>query len=211
MLVHAEMFHRLFEISIFLFAFITFIYFLRSVGFAAFFLHTVAEEFQTNIFKRMGAAVKSFFAGMLRKNKKMKVPGSWAQIQERAEAQQTSDPAGFQGALHAITQLSSMFHKRFLQPVIDAQASSPIAPAYIAFIHGIVGQWMVPHNEKLNISDPRIPRAKKIFYYNIFSHRELKATPVASLPISVRPPVSDLIHFNNSECNKSNALAVAFF
>ncbi|OEH76749.1 formin related protein [Cyclospora cayetanensis] len=136
----------------------------------AFFLHSVVEGFKNSIWRRMGAAVKSFFAGIFRKNKKMKAPSSWGQIQSRAHARQRTDAEGFQGALSAINQLAKMFHKRFLEPAITASEPHPLLPAYISFIHALVAQWMVPFGEKLNMKDPTISKAKKLFYHNVFVH-----------------------------------------
>lgn len=156
---------------------------------AAFFLHTVVEEYKATVWKRMGTAIKSFLVGIFRKNKKMKVASSWEEIQARAQAQQRTDVAAFQGALQAIEELAKMFHKKFLMPAIAARANVPLLPAYIALIHALVAQWMTPYGEQLNLSDPRIPRAKKLFYYSIFIHRKRQRPPVVSPPAPL-PAVS---------------------
>lgn len=146
------------------------------VSFAAFFLHSVVGEYKASTWKLMGAAIRSFFSGLFFKNRRMKTPVTWAHVLLHAQSQQRSNAAAFQGALHTIKELAKMFHKRFLRTAIDALDTSPFMPAYIAFIQALVAQWMNPHKKILKLNDPSIPRAKKIFYYNVFAHRKLSRT-----------------------------------
>ncbi|KAL8444496.1 hypothetical protein Emed_006193 [Eimeria media] len=136
----------------------------------AFFLHSVVGEYKAGIWKQMGVAVKSFFVGLFRRNKRMKVPGSWKQVEARANPVPRTDVRGFQGSLHTISQLAKSFHDRFLKPALAVHDSSPFLPPYIAFIHGLVAQWMNPYGGKFSINDPQISKAKKLFYYSVFIH-----------------------------------------
>ncbi|KAL8450187.1 hypothetical protein Emag_003341 [Eimeria magna] len=136
----------------------------------AFFLHSVVGEYKAGIWKQMGVAVKSFFVGLFRRNKRMKVPNSWQQVEARASPGPRTDIRGFQGSLHTISQLAKSFHDRFLKPAMAVHDSSPFLPPYIAFIHGLVAQWMNPYGGKFSINDPQISKAKKLFYYSVFIH-----------------------------------------
>ncbi|KAL8433299.1 hypothetical protein ACSSS7_003983 [Eimeria intestinalis] len=136
----------------------------------AFFLHSVVGEYKAGIWKQMGVAVKSFFVGLFRRNKRMKVPSSWKQVEARAHPAPRTDVRGFQGLLHTIRQLAKSFHDRFLKPAMAVHDSSPLLPSYIAFIHGLVAQWMNPYGGKFSIDDPHISKAKKLFYYSVFIH-----------------------------------------
>ncbi|KAL8269561.1 hypothetical protein Esti_006527 [Eimeria stiedai] len=136
----------------------------------AFFLHSVVGEYNAGLWKQMGVAVKSFFVGLFRRNKRMKVPNSWKQVEARAYPGPRTDVKGFQGALHTISQLAKTFHERFLEQAMAVHDSSTLLPPYIAFIHGLVAQWMNPYGGKFSINDPHISKAKKLFYYSVFIH-----------------------------------------
>ncbi|KAL8426428.1 hypothetical protein Efla_005482 [Eimeria flavescens] len=151
----------------------------------AFFLHSVLGEYKSNIWKRFGAAVLSFFPGLFRRDKRMKMPGSWKQLEAQAQPKAKTNIKSFQGALKTIAQLAKAFHERFLKQAIDARDSNPLLPAYVAFIHGLVAQWMNPHSGSLSLSDPTLSKAKKLFYYHVFVHREQPLH--LSLP-AVSPP-----------------------
>ncbi|KAL8453637.1 hypothetical protein Emed_000772 [Eimeria media] len=53
----------------------------------AFFLHTVAEEYESSLLKQLGAAIKSFFASIFKGSASASLPANWAVLQTRAGRQ----------------------------------------------------------------------------------------------------------------------------
>lgn len=140
--------------------------------FSAVFLHSVVEEYESSIWQRMGATIKSFFVGLFVPGKREKPPKSWKHIRAKTQPGLSIDISGFRGAFNAIRQLAKTFRNRFLKPAMLASDSSHLFQSYVAFIHSLVAQWMIPHRDKFQITDTRIPSAKKLFYYELFVHRK---------------------------------------
>lgn len=137
------------------------------------------EEFKRGLWGRLGASIRSFFQGLFRKHKRMNIPSTWSQMVSRAQAQQTADPKGFQGALWGIEQLADFFLSRFIRPSALQSSSSPLMPSYIAFVHALVSLWMAnPRSPtQFRLNDPQIPKAKKLFYYSLLLYRMCKLEP----------------------------------
>ena len=103
----------------------------------------------------------------------MSIASTWGQIKKEAEGLQLGNTKGFQGALYATQQLGSLFIKRFITPIVQQQNASPIMPALISFIFAIVSQWAdSTQSQKFSLSNPHIPKAKKLFFYNLLLHRK---------------------------------------
>ncbi|KAL8434733.1 hypothetical protein ACSSS7_002978 [Eimeria intestinalis] len=135
----------------------------------AFFLHTVAEEYEASLLKQMGAAIKSFFASIFKGSASASLPASWAVLQMRAMRQHKVKARQYEGVLSVISQLSTMFRKRFLESMYTTTQPEALKALYTV-IQGLVGLWMTPVNETFDLTSSNISSAKKLFYLYTFFH-----------------------------------------
>ncbi|KAL8446607.1 hypothetical protein Emag_004714 [Eimeria magna] len=135
----------------------------------AFFLHTVAEEYEAGLLKQMGAAIKSFFASIFKGSASASTPASWAVLQMRATRQHKVKARQYEGVLKVIFQLSNMFKKRFLESMYTTTQPEGLKAIYTV-IQGLVGLWMAPLNEPFDFASNNISSAKKLFFYHTFFH-----------------------------------------
>lgn len=96
----------------------------------------------------------------------------------------------YQGGLLAIKNLARMFRQRFLLKFhmlrggAGAGGTDFITPTLL--IHSLVALWMDPSLDRLDLSNPHIPQAKKLFwYYTWVNGKSRNPTPLLALRVSV--------------------------
>ena len=73
--------------------------------------------------------------------------------------------------LAVVSQLATMFRKRFLSNLYSREEPEVLKAFYIVS-QALVGLWMNPFNDVFDLESQQIPSAKKLLYYFIFFHRK---------------------------------------
>nr|CEL69837.1 TPA: rhoptry neck protein RON5 [Neospora caninum Liverpool] len=134
-----------------------------------FFLHTIVEEYKMSILEKAGAQIKSWFLGIFQKNKRRTVPRTWKAIVAATTRKPIVNLKAYQGALMVIKSLAKMFRERFLHRFyMQGQGTKVDFNTPTLLIHALVALWMDPTLDRLDVSSPSIPNAKKLFWYYLW-------------------------------------------
>ncbi|PHJ22606.1 rhoptry neck protein ron5 [Cystoisospora suis] len=133
----------------------------------AFYLHTVVEEYNLSALQKAGAVVKSFFVGLFQKQKKRTIPRTWNAVVSYTQKKPKVNLRQYQGGLLAIKNLSKMFRERFLHKfhMLGGEGAGVDFITPTLLVHSLVALWMDPSLDRLDLSSPYIPQAKKLFWY----------------------------------------------
>lgn len=138
----------------------------------------MVEEYNLSVLQKAGAVVKSFFVGLFQKQKRRTIPRTWNAVMSYTQRKPKVNLRQYQGGLLAIKNLSKMFRERFLHKFHmlggDGGAGGVDFITPTLLVHSLVALWMDPSLDRLDLSSPYIPQAKKLFWYYTWVNGKLK-------------------------------------